>query len=81
MMTEKVKGRAAFDFNCAKEDIQVTPLDMRNFGAEGCGKRGTYVAQPAACNPETLTEQGVDQLCAAVLNSQSDAGPQGADRK
>ena len=40
-----VRDRAAFDFNCAADEIQVQDIDGRDltFGARGCGKRATYV--------------------------------------
>lgn len=48
--TKTVTTRAAFDFDCAPEQLQLTVLDtegVRNLssqiGVEGCGRKGVYV--------------------------------------
>lgn len=40
-----VLTRAAFDFDCPQDQVEVQDLDGRGltFRAEGCGKRATYV--------------------------------------
>ena len=40
---QKVRKRAAFDFDCPKDKIEVTEIDTLTYGAEGCQTRGTYV--------------------------------------
>ena len=71
LMSQRIRTRAAFDFNCSGGAIQVTPMDGRSFGATGCGHRAVYLAQPAICNPSTVTEAGIEMYCSAVLNSDS----------
>lgn len=52
---DQLRARAAFDLQCSKEEIQVTPLDQTpNYfhrdvvdtqvaGVKGCGKQTTYI--------------------------------------
>jgi hypothetical protein len=35
---QTVKTRAAFDFNCPEDQINVSPLGGYAYGAKGCGK-------------------------------------------
>jgi len=51
-----VKKRAAFDFGCPAQYIQVVQLELLKYGASGCGKKANYkvkckigacVAEPA----------------------------------
>ena len=49
------KQRAAFDFNCPQEKLEVKMLSGMSergtgavFGAQGCGKRATYIRKEVA---------------------------------
>ncbi len=39
----QLRKRAAFDFECQEEALDVVELDERTRGVAGCGKRATYV--------------------------------------
>ena len=48
--TSKLRVRAAFDLECAEEELKLTELDPGGtlgvgavYGVQGCGKRATYV--------------------------------------
>lgn len=45
IMTDKVKTKAAFDFECPQEQLRVSKVDNGTYGAEGCSKRATYVGK------------------------------------
>ncbi|TGL11320.1 hypothetical protein [Leptospira meyeri] len=68
MITEKVKARAAYDFDCPIGNIKVNMIDNKNFGATGCNHRGTFTVHPAECTPVIMTEEGVDKYCQIVRN-------------
>lgn len=36
--------RAAFEFDCPKESLEVTELAGRTFAVKGCGKKAVYVS-------------------------------------
>jgi hypothetical protein len=38
-----LKTRAAFDFQCPKDDIKTVTIDDSTKGVTGCGQRATYV--------------------------------------
>jgi len=54
MSRDDVKLRAAFDLDCAAENLQVSPLQhdpmdfARAWGVEGCDQRAAYVFNGAA---------------------------------
>ena len=58
---DAVMSRAPFDLDCPKESIQVQELGDRTFGAEGCGRKATYVTNRCW--------SGDFNGCKAVLNS------------
>ncbi|WP_039926591.1 hypothetical protein [Leptospira vanthielii] len=68
MISEKVRARAAYDFDCPIADIKVNMIDNKNFGASGCKQRGTFTVHPAECTPIIMTEDGVDKYCQIVRN-------------
>lgn len=68
MIEEKVRARAAYDFDCPIMDIKVSMIDNKNFGATGCKQRGTFTVHPAECTPVIMTEEGVDKYCQIVRN-------------
>lgn len=68
MITEKVKARAAFDFDCPVENVKISIIDAKNFGANGCKQRATFTVYPADCAPTTVNEYGVEKYCQIVRN-------------
>jgi hypothetical protein len=42
-MHDKLRTRAAFDLDCAEDQITVTDLDQSTSGASGCGRRASYL--------------------------------------
>lgn len=39
-----IRQRASFDLRCDAEKLTIRQFDANSFGAEGCGKRATYVS-------------------------------------
>ena len=39
----QLRSRAAYDLRCAEDQLQLTKLDKRTRGVDGCGRRATYV--------------------------------------
>lgn len=60
-MKNQVSKRAAFDLNC-KQKISIIELGEKAFGAQGCGKRASYIMR-GPCD-------GIG-MCQAVMNSDS----------
>jgi len=65
--SNEVRTRAAFDFECPGDQLQITPLTSEamataTYGVRGCDKKATYIDTPGA---------------GAVLNS--DVDPVGKD--
>lgn len=51
-LNSNVATRAAFDFNCNKEQITVVDLNGRGtYGANGCGKKAVYVFPSGSLQP------------------------------
>ena len=42
-----VKKRAAYDFSCTADEIEVVEIANRQYAAKGCGKEGVYVCLSA----------------------------------
>lgn len=40
-----VRNRAAYDFSCARDKIEVLELQAKTFSATGCDKKGVYVCK------------------------------------
>ena len=59
-----VRTRAAFDFSCPEQDVQVTALSSEimstaTYGVRGCGKKASYVFTPqtgAVLNSDLVAE-------------------------
>lgn len=66
---DQLRTRAAFDFKCDAGSIQITELDDRTRGAEGCGQQGTYVESCDGPKAAATTS------CTWVLNSDSRKSP------
>jgi hypothetical protein len=39
----QLRSRAAYDLRCPEAQLQLTKLDKRTRGVDGCGRRATYV--------------------------------------
>lgn len=72
IMVAKVKTKAAFDFECQKDAIQVTKIDNGSYGATGCGKRATYVGKDNICSAAN-TEGHLMDYCQVVPDTFSDS--------
>lgn len=74
-ITTQVKLRSAFEFDCDKDEIEITKITSKSYGAEGCGQKGVYVVSgPAHCTPRYFTgdEAAVIEVCPVVLNTDID---------
>jgi len=65
--TEQLRKRAAFDFDCPEDQIEVYELDARTRGVRACGHRGTYID---TCGPSEAGDG-----CTWILNSDSTPAP------
>lgn len=71
-MSDSVKERSAFEFDCSKNDIKVNKLTNKSYGASGCGKKGTYmISGPVHCTPDLFhgDEKLVKDICPVILNT------------
>lgn len=59
---QQLQARAAFDLQCPPEQIGLVEIDSRTKGAQGCGRKATYVED---CQPRPF--QGM--VCTWVQNS------------
>jgi len=66
-MYENLRTRAAFDMNCDRAAVELTPLDDNTVGVRACGERATYVGH--MCTGEFYTSS-----CTWVMNN-SDSHP------
>jgi hypothetical protein len=39
----QLRNRASYDLQCAPDKLEITEIDKRTAGVDGCGRRGTYV--------------------------------------
>jgi hypothetical protein len=68
---DQLRARAAFDLNCAKDQVTLVPIDDRTQGVTGCGQRATYVE---ACQRTPFNGQS----CTWVLNGDARSNTAGA---
>lgn len=68
LITNKVKARAGYDFDCPIGDVKVNVIDNKNFGANGCKQRATYTVYPADCSPTRINETGIENYCQLIRN-------------
>lgn len=52
-MTDRVRFRAANEFNCDVEKVEVESLGSNGYHAKGCGQGGTFV-----CSGDPSTSEG-----------------------
>ena len=67
IMTTKVKERAAFDFECSKDTIEVQKIGITSYGAKGCGKKASYVGITKYCIGYYASD--VENYCEIALDS------------
>ena len=80
---EAVMQRAAFDLECETGTLHVTELGSNVFGAEGCGRRASYVVVcpgflKASCTPILDSERSGPARAAGSGPSSAGAGPDAA---
>jgi hypothetical protein len=66
LMTPIVKKQAAFDLQCAEDQIQVVQIADVSFGASGCGRRASYVPEKTSCSPGQYASLAKD-VCGTVI--------------
>lgn len=71
LMMEKVRTKAAFDFQCSKDQLVVSKIDNGAYGAVGCGKRGTYVGKDSGICVQFNTEDNLNLYCQVVPDTYS----------
>jgi hypothetical protein len=74
LLTPMVKKQAAFDLQCAEDQIQVVAISDASFGASGCGRRASYVPESDACRPDQ-PENIVKGVCTAVVANVASKSP------
>jgi hypothetical protein len=66
IMTQKVKKKAAFDFQCPEEKLTINKLDFNAYGATGCEMRSSFQVVPTGsfvCEPKFHTEETATKRC------------------
>jgi hypothetical protein len=46
---DRVRTRAANDFECAEEKVEVTDIGASGYRAKGCGQTATFVCNGSVC--------------------------------
>ena len=64
---QKVTEKAAWDLECGKEKLNIIKINDTSYGAEGCGKKASYVMDKCTSNAMGGYWASV---CTAVLNSE-----------
>ena len=59
---QQLQARAAFDLQCPPEQVGVVEIDSRTRGAQGCGRKATYIED---CQPRPFQPME----CTWVMNS------------
>jgi hypothetical protein len=73
LMTPIVKKQAAFDLQCAEDQIEVVQINDVSMGASGCGKRASYVPDNESCSPDQF-ERSAKSVCTAVIANVASKG-------
>jgi hypothetical protein len=74
LMTPMVKTQAAFDLQCAEDQLQVVVLSATSFGVTGCGRRASYVPESKYCSPDQ-DEATAKRVCTAVVANVASKNP------
>jgi hypothetical protein len=61
---QQLQTRAAFDLQCPQEQVGIVEIDNRTRGAQGCGRKATYIED---CQPRPFQPM----QCTWVMNSGS----------
>lgn len=75
IIADVISRRAAFDLACEATSIRVAEIGVKTYGAEGCGKRATYLLEDALGFPGNcdfnfgVTEDNFRAYCRAIMNS------------
>jgi hypothetical protein len=69
IMISKVRTKAAFDFECEKDTVQVSKIDNGSYGASGCGKRATYVGKDSQICWSGNSESNLTNFCQVVSDT------------
>jgi hypothetical protein len=62
---DQLLKRAAYDFDCTKDELSVTKIDDQTRGVEGCGHRATYVRSCSRTGPNGMFKAD----CTWVMNT------------
>ena len=62
----RVSEKSAWDLECEKDSIKVTKINDTTYGAEGCGKRASYLM--TQCGSGIMWGYNAS-VCTAILNS------------
>lgn len=68
MLTPVVKKQAAFDLECAEDQIEVVQISDISLGALGCGRRASYIPANTSCRPDQYTRFAKDSCTAVIAN-------------
>jgi hypothetical protein len=74
LMTPIVKRQAAFDLQCAEDQIQVVQIADVSFGASGCGRHASYIPEKTSCSPGQYASLAKD-VCSTVLANVAGKNP------
>ncbi len=74
LLTPIVKKQAAFDLRCSEDQIQVTQIGDKSFGASGCGQRASYIPESTSCYPDQF-ESTAKSVCTAVIANVASKNP------
>jgi hypothetical protein len=74
LMTPIVKRQAAFDLQCAEDQIQVVQIADVSFGATGCGRRASYIPEKTSCSPGQYASLAKD-VCGTVIANVASKNP------
>jgi len=70
---QKTRNKAAFDFNCPSDQVQITKVDARTYGATGCGLRATYHPIGAYCAETRVVEERAHSTCSVASDTVFDS--------
>jgi len=69
IMVDKVGKKAAYDFSCSPEKLQITKIDHGSYGVKGCDNEATYVGVNGYCSASVKGESYVIEGCRVVADT------------
>jgi hypothetical protein len=69
---DQLLKRAAYDFDCTKDELEVTKLDDETRGVQGCGHRATYVRSCSRTGPYGMNKTDCTWVMNNARNSRDD---------